>query len=195
MSHELDAEAAAAVELFRQKFGKLQRSSVWQAIQTNQIRFSVSAEIGDPVRLAVEGPSEEAVDAFVLTVRFFLQNNESISISRLVGLLESLPLESDLRARVTEMRTAFNAALDRPCGIQVDSVHPSNRDVLEIFIYGGLAHANQRKRAEFEGWSRQPIVFGMMSQVFYSTLVKVLHFLVFLDHTFHDAVRGYERMT
>lgn len=195
MSQELDVQAAATVELFRQKFGKLRRSTVWLAIQANQIRFSLSAEVGEPIRLTVEGPSEEAVDAFVLTLRFFLQNNESISISRLVALIEGLQLEPDLRTRVEEMRTAFNAALDRPCGIRVDSVHPSNRDVLEIFVYGGLAHANQRKRAVFEEWSNQPIVFGVLSQVFYATMVKVLHFLAFLDHTFDEAVRGYRRLT
>jgi len=147
------------------------------------------------VRLSAIGPSEEAVDAFVLTLRFFLQNNESISIRNLAELLQRLPLDSEVHDRVVEMRTAFNSALDRPCGIKIDADHPSNREVLEIFVYGGLAHANPRKRAVFEDWSKQPIIMGMMTQVFFSNLVRVLHFLVFLDHTFHDVLDGYEGMT
>jgi len=185
----------AAVDLFRQKFAKLVRSTVWGAIRENEIQFSVSANVGEPVRLSATGPSEEAVDAFVLTLRFFLQDNESISIRNLAELLHRLPLDSEMRDRVVEMRIAFNSALDRPCGIKIDAEHPSNREVLEIFVYGGLAHANPQKRAVFENWSMQPIIMGMMTHVFFSNLVKVLHLLVFFDHTFHDVLDEYEGIT
>ena len=40
-----------------------------------------------------------------------------------------------------------------------------------------MAHANAEKKAIFDGWARNPMAFGVMSQVFLGCLQKVLIFL------------------
>ena len=40
-----------------------------------------------------EGPDEEAIDAFLFTFRFFVQNNEPTSFANLEKLFQELPLE------------------------------------------------------------------------------------------------------
>lgn len=180
-------EAARTLDLFAEKFGKLRRSTVWKAVETNSIRFSLKAQRGEPVELDVEGPSEEAVDAFVLTLRFFLQNNERISIGNMARLIQELPIDQEVKDRVAAGRKRINAFLDQPCGIKVDGDHPSNREVLYTFLYGGLAHANPDKRPLFLKWASQGIVFGVMQQIFYRCLVEILKYLAFLDANLREA--------
>lgn len=183
----MDAEAVRTLDLFAEKFAKLQRSSVWKAIETGRFRFSLKAERGKPVEVTVEGPSEEAVDAFALTLRFFLQNNERISIANMATLLSDLPIDQEIKERLATGRQRINEFLDQPCGIKVDGDHPSNWKVLDTFLYGGLAHANPKKRPLFLKWASQGIVFGMMQQVFYSCLIELLRYLAFVDANLREA--------
>ena len=44
---------------------------------------------GDESSFEVRTPDEEATDAFMLTLRFFVQPNESIAIGRIATLYES----------------------------------------------------------------------------------------------------------
>lgn len=184
----LDPDLEAALHLFAEKFSKLRRSSVWHAIEQGEVRFSLRARQGEPVQLEAQGPSEEAVDAFVLTLRFFLQDNESISIRKMADVVEQLPIAEHIKERVRIGRQRFNDFLDRPCGIQIDGAHPTNRVVLETFVYGGMAHANPRKREVFEEWSKQPMIFGVMNQVFFGSLLEILKYVAFLDANLREAL-------
>ena len=176
----------AAIDLFREKFEKLRRSSVWRALEQGQCRVSLHAEQGGPSYVTIEGPSGEAVDAFVLTLRFFLQNNEPISIGNMSEMFADLPVPPEAKQRVGEFRESFNAFLGRPCGININGLHPTNGTVLNTFVYGGMAHANLEKKEIFDGWARNTVTFGMMSQAFLLCLKNVLIFLSVL----HDQLEA-----
>lgn len=182
-----NASVRETLDLFDEKFEKLKRSEVWNAIEQGEIRFSISAEVGEPVLLTAEGPGEMALDAFVLTLRFFLQNREPISISNLCELIEELPIPEETKERVSTFRAAFNEAMDRPCPIELDGQRPTHRDVLMVFLYGSLAHANNPKRRKtFKAWASHAISLGAMTQAFYLSLLQVANMVAFLNNILQE---------
>jgi hypothetical protein len=176
----LEAEIQSRINLFREKTDRLLSSTVRHALQNGEVRFTIRAEAGASVQIEAGGPTLEAVEAFVLNLRFFIQDNESISIRRMAEFIEDLSIPEDVKDRVRKGRANFNAYLDSPCGFGVFGTHPTNREVLEVFVYGSLAHANEEKRRIYDSWARSSLVLGMMNQVFMAVLLEFLKYLGFL---------------
>jgi hypothetical protein len=189
----MNAIERGTLELFLEKSHKLLSSTVRTALEEGRVRFGMRASVGKPVETEVEGPPAESVEAFILTLRFFVQNNESISIQRTALLIEGLRVSEELKTRVRDGRTAFNAFLDTGCPIQIDGQCPTNREVFEVFVYGTLAHANPPKKQVYDSWSRNPIVIGMMNAVFMSTLTQYLVFIGFLKANVEAAIEELTR--
>lgn len=62
-------------------------------------KFTVkySAKKGDPVRLRKMLPNQHAIDEFVLTFRFFVQDNENSSFRNMTHLYEKMPISQNLK--------------------------------------------------------------------------------------------------
>ena len=89
------------------------------------------------------GPSEKTVEATILTLRFFIQNNESTALSNIAKLYADADIEAEISSRLFEIRDALNSYLDAPSNLSISEEGPmSHRDILDLFIYGDLAHAN-----------------------------------------------------
>ncbi len=89
------------------------------------------------------GPSERTVEATVLTLRFFLHNNESTSLSNVDKLYSNLNIDPQLSTRFCKIRDQVNSYLDMPSNLSISEVGPmTHRQILDTFIYGDLAHAN-----------------------------------------------------
>ena len=89
------------------------------------------------------GPSEKTVEATILTLRFFIQNNESTALSNIAKLYADANIEAEISAHLFEIRDALNSYLDAPSNLSISEEGPmSHRDILYLFIYGDLAHAN-----------------------------------------------------
>ena len=89
------------------------------------------------------GPSEKTVEATVLTLRFFIQDGESTSLSNMDKLYSGLNLEPQLYAHFCEVRDQVNSYLDAPSNLSISEEGPlTHRQILTLFIYGDLAHAN-----------------------------------------------------
>ncbi len=80
------------IRLFNEKAEKLKRCSFTSTVFNQKTGVHISAKKGEPVRIERNGPNEEAIDAFVLTFRFFIQNNEKISFRNLAELYNKLPI-------------------------------------------------------------------------------------------------------
>ena len=66
-----------------------------------------------------DSPDDEAIDAFVLTLRFFIQDNEPTSLRNTSKLYASLPINPSHVARFGGRR-APNALLDSPAFISIN---------------------------------------------------------------------------
>jgi hypothetical protein len=171
-------DAVATLRLFNEKVERLDRLSFTQYLRTNGLGIFFSARIGEPVTMSVHMPNEEATDAFVLTLRYFLQDNESISIRQMAKLYQSMPVSQNLKDRYAGLRDRINTALDSRSPIDFEGEGLTHRDVLYVFLYGGLAHANRDKKAQFDEWGKNELLFAAMQMIFNRAILGLLQFLV-----------------
>ena len=85
------ASIVAALDLFNEKARKLEGLSFTRILASQKTGVTLSWKEGDPVTIERSGPDDEAIDAFVLTLRFFIQDNESTSLRNLANLYAGLP--------------------------------------------------------------------------------------------------------
>jgi hypothetical protein len=178
--------------LFCEKVDKLLNSSTRRVLEQGKQPFRFSARVGEPVLIETNGPPDDSIEAFVLTLRFFIQDNESISIRNIATLIDSLPVSDVIKDRVRDGRHKFNRDLDEKCGFQIDAQHLTHREVYNAFIYGHLAHANVDKREIYAAWTQNPVVMGLMSAVFWNVLWGFLVMLSFLKANIEEAVSELE---
>src|SRR5581483_10285452 len=107
--------SAQALRLFNEKAEKLESLSFTSVItkQTTGVMFSGSnTEAGSFMSMERFGPSSESIDAFVLTFRFFIQNNEVSSFRSMVNVYDSGLFSTPLSTEWRDLRADLNRALD-----------------------------------------------------------------------------------
>jgi len=177
-----------ALELFNEKADRLLNSAFVHALASVDTEATIrgrrlengSFEISSGLR----GPSSEAVDAFVLTFRFFIQDNETTSLRNVATIYDEIGDDDGFLSRFNSARDAINQFLDSPnlTNITFNNSTPTNRDVMMIFIYGGLAHANREKRQLFKAWMDFPLSNVLFNLCFRSVLAQVLRAISFIKN-------------
>jgi len=143
-------------------------------IDGGSIGFSATAPDGGGFVVQREGPDEEAIDAFVLTLRFFVQDNEPTSLNNIDKLFSGLPLEPARIKAVSGTHHAINDYLDGSSHHFVGGRGLTRREIFEVFLYGGLAHANAEKKTTYDRWANDEIGFLTLQMEFTDILVKLL---------------------
>jgi len=177
----------SALHLFNEKVRELLELSFVKAVTDPNAGFSLSGERqedgGFIMRSTVRGPSVEAVKAFVLTFRFFIQDNETISLRNIASLYDSSNIDPQQRANFQSARNEINKMLDAPnfFNLNYDGVKPTNRQVMEVFVYGGLAHANPEKYNTYKDWMSFPPAAAILQACFHAILGNILNALAYIE--------------
>lgn len=163
------------LEVFNEKAETLQEfERLLETLNKTKVGFKESADhnYGEAI---LEGPNKESVHACILNIRFFMQDNEKISVRNLSKIYErfSTPAKNDFNS----IRQSLNDFLDSPSPLSksisptaslpeniddinndifkiIDFINSSevifytNREIFEAFIYGDLSH--QTKREEYK---------------------------------------------
>lgn len=120
------------------------------------------------------GPNEITTDATVLTLRFFLQNNESISLHNMAGLYQTLCVDATLINEFLCIRQEINNYLDASSDLSIrDENQMTHREILELFLYGSQAHLNQDKADVYESVS-QTAFFPLFQADFTETVAFLI---------------------
>lgn len=153
------------------------KSANAQDMISEQIR--ITTKKGEHVEFAVRGPEGEEIDAFVLTFRFFIQNNEPSSIANLAKVYSEQDVTSNLKQEFESVRNDLNKYLDEGvmyCRIknsrENERIKLSRRNVMEAVIYGLYAHSNSEHRTIYENYLKNDKLF-----LFLQSMKKVLHYL------------------
>jgi hypothetical protein len=166
-------QAREALLLFNEKAERLERSGFIKQLDKTPLSLSLTIGVPDPA-ITTTAPGEDPVDAFVLTLRFFLQDNEPSSFGRLAEVYEALPIPEALREKFRIGRHNLNVFLDSPVSMSViikgNAIGPRRRDVLEIFLYGDLAHAQPHRRAAHRLLTSDPALAAMTRTQFVGDL-------------------------
>lgn len=166
MAYSVELEA---LKLFNEKAEKLFSSRYVKYLQVEKkLSVSYSYTSGQAPTMQRDLPDQDAIDAFVLTFRYFIQNNESISFCNINNLYESIPDALELKKKFIEQRKALNNFLDKQTDTTINGVTLTNRVILDVFIYGGLAHAT--KKATYDEWKADGHLFLFLELRFCSIL-------------------------
>src|SRR5438477_4715519 len=165
--------AVKTIQLFNDKANKLESLEFVRAVRANKFGYTISGSADGSYKIERHGPSNEAVDAFVLTYRFFVQDNESISIRRLGALYESLPIDSPWKQGAQNTRQKLNEFLDGPTPIIVANHRITQRELHDTFLYGDLAHSNEQKAAQLADWAKRDGLIPILQAEFIWILADV----------------------
>ena len=164
-----------SLRLFNEKAEKLERLSFIETIRKYNTGFSIKINkrengLYDLIQER-RGPLEESIDAFVLTIRFFIQDNEAISFRNIASLYECAPVDNQIKSDFNKIRTQLNDYLDSNSGmaITINEETLNYRKILDIIIYGGLSHANPNKKEKYDFWVKTPLK-AMIENDFVSSL-------------------------
>ena len=165
--------------LFREKASKLLNSTFARKMAEPT---GVDISWNEQGQVAVHrGPDQEAVDAYLLTFRFFIQGNESISFKNMGEHFREIDCEDYFFLKFEEARMALNKFLDGDTNFNVNGF-VSRRKLMQTFIYGDLGHANNTdKRQQFNSWMEHELLAELMKNEFKIIIVRVLHVVAFVD--------------
>lgn len=116
----------------------------------NGARFSVVARIHS----WIEDFSQDEIDAFVLSYRVFTQDNDRLSISSIGKIYSRDWMPLNARECFEDARSQLNEHLDTAVTVKFPSGQMTVRTLVDIIIYGGLAHSNPRKARIFDSWEQ-----------------------------------------
>jgi hypothetical protein len=197
-------ETRNALKLFVEKADKLLSGGYVRYLQEHggtSLGYHFTKEVegeeikeGGSFTIEYKHPDNDAIEAFVLTFRFFIQQNERISFKSLAdNALNDPGLSQEWKDEFVKVRDSLNAYLDsntfiteRVVGVvkdrdtgedrHIDESHViTHRELMETFVYGGLAHANEEKMRVYKRWQGNPLGgFQFMQSVFDDVLMRVL---------------------
>jgi hypothetical protein len=161
------------LHLFNEKAAELEDSTFYRLLSTTGITMKFQFDGDPPIIIDTGGLGQEHVKAFVLTARFFIQDNEQISFHKVSAIYCSLASGDPLRVKFESIRDSLETSLNAFSPFRFPEVL-TYRHILNTFIYGKLAHANSDKRAEYQRWSRHIVRAGLISNEF----TRALKFLL-----------------
>ena len=160
-------------------------NDVYQSRYAQEVQQAISVTIDFNVKEGVAtsertGPDEESIKAAILSLRFFCQDNEHISMRNMATFVAGLSVSQELKDEFSSIRDEFNKYLDREHGppkFQLAGHTITNREIFQAFMYGKYAHLT--KHETVDGWE-QLISYNGMRAGFDRILRQFVQTLVWL---------------
>jgi hypothetical protein len=178
----LDKADYDAIGLFNDKMDEFDGKGfyIWAsnwASKNGQPLFHMNLSFGE-MTVELNGPDEDALRSFVLTFRFFMQNNEKCSIKNISNVYDKLPFDRIERHTFFNFRTYLNANLDAPSPYSKNNVTWTRRQILDTLMYGHFAHAVDSKKEVADSWLANGAMANLFLAQFLTDLVFVYDFLI-----------------
>jgi hypothetical protein len=166
----LTEEERERLALFNEKADRLLATR----LARDGTKLTITWEQDKPLVVELEGLDDEAVDAVVLTARFFIQDQpDRVSFRSLAEIYEKPSIPAELAEHFRKQREKLNGHLDAQSPITFN-VPRTRREVFDTFVYGGLSHADAAKRRVFKEWRAHPEGWPLMQSEFSGTLMLLV---------------------
>lgn len=183
------------LELFNKRAARIQ--GLQRFIESLNSKRSVSVKFNENgIEVTKLEPDEESLSAAILTLRMFIQNNEPISFEKMSSLYLRINVPQELKDDFNTLRNELNNYLDAtapisiggremifgkpPVDSQQNSEHITNRELMEIYIYGDYSHSNEEKRKAFERIASNPL-FAPIGSFLFANIIETI--TSFVQHT------------
>ncbi len=179
----IKSEAILTLNLFNEKVDKLINSRFVKHIQENGLKVSIKSSVNEGVSISDTFPDQDAIDAFILNLRFFIQDNESSSLRNMNNLYNEVTITPSLKNDFNFVRNKFNLELDKKTNINLRGNDITYREIFETFIYGELAHVNPDKKAIFDTWMKDKALASFIAAEFHNILFYFLNCIANIKKT------------
>lgn len=171
----LSNDERKSLALFCECVAELEESALFKnLLHRNEIRWNHRWTDDVLVQTEILDLDEEHLKAFVLTARLFAQNNERGSIGNVSKIIsQHVGDRHPFSWNFHGWRAGLNNFLDRSRDVRVvagSDESLTNRDVLDVFLYGHYAHRNKNHEASYQKWKEQPLVFTELKANFLLSL-------------------------
>ena len=164
-------EIIKSLRLFNEKADKLMSLGFTKKIFGEKSGFTFSAKKDGPVVFQRYGPESESIDAFVLTYRFFIQDNEKISFHNMSKIYDERAITRDKKNTFKNIRENINNFLNSNSIVKTYTY----RKIQNVFIYGGLSHADENQKRISDSWKKDQLWFGILENEFVGVLANILN--------------------
>jgi hypothetical protein len=166
------SEAIALLQLYSERANELNESSFLRAIREGP--STTFRLLGGPFRAIRQGgPSDDAMKAFLLTFRLFVQDKDGLSFMEIRELYGKLPVSQELVDEIQLICDNTDRYLEGPSPFVIAGESIGRRKLLHVWMYGKLAHVNADKRQVLEQWRVDKDVEPLFQYEFESILIPL----------------------
>ena len=170
------------LKFFYQNVEQLQNFNFWKNFQSKS-GFNITFDYKESetkINSVILGPNDEAISAFILKYRLFVQDKDDISLRNKDKHFSQLPIESVYKERFKEYRQKINDVLEEESNVQIKKHRVTLREIHDMFIYGVWAHlnVNDLNRKRFLKIKDDKVIYPMFANDFNVTLIRIMNFLV-----------------
>ena len=181
-----------ALCLFNEKADEIKNSSYTKYFLENKPKVSISKKQGEAIKIKTIEPNDESLKSFVLTLRLFLQNNDQISFQNINKIYEKLPTNFQKEKESFSLsREKINQTLDSNINFKYNNKILTYNEVLDIFIYGDLAHINIDKRNIYKDWKskKETGLFNIYKTSFHSIALNLIRCILYMQQINAEVIK------
>jgi len=165
---------------FNERAHHLLESPLAKKVLLGELKCSFSWKAGEGIEISSPDYEKNDLDAFILTLRLFVQNNEAISLQNLQNAYDASTVSQDLKDSITRSRADLNAFLDSRMIFQWPDGAQTYREHFETVMYGNLAHMNATKAELFRRWVSDPFISHHVWALFLMVVQNILATISYL---------------
>ena len=183
MTQKMTNQDIKILELFNEKTKKLGNLSFIEKLSESGFTLDWDDK---KMECVLKGPDDEAIDAFINTLRFFIQNNEPCSIKNLDKIYSRLGIHNSLKNEFKHARLSLNSFLNSESLLTDGETNLKNSELLDVFIYGDIAHSN--KKHIFDVWKKDDLNFITVKNEFVKVLNSIFHKIIYIKNINLEAI-------
>lgn len=187
--------AIQTLKLFNEKVDKLINSRFIKHVQNNKgLKWSFQSSVSQKVTISHNLPDQDSIDAFVLTIRYFIQDNETTSLRNMAKLYKDIPVSVNIKDEFNSVRDKLNLELRSQSMFNLDEKKLTRGEIFHTFIYGGLAHAESKKKADYDKWMQIEPLAAIITMEFNNVLIYILDCIAYIRKVNLQAIEEMKNM-
>lgn len=188
----LDKRDLEDMDLFNNKAEKLRNHNFTKKVKDG---FGATISVKNKhVSVEKRFPTDESVESFILTLRFFIQENEASNFKNMAKIYSKLPEYSKEKTAFIKTHKKLNDFLNSPeesVIIRENGKKLTHGGLFDVFLYGELAHANQDKKIKYDIWMSNPFTSAVFQEEFINVTSYILRCILYVQELNESLIRNF----
>jgi len=183
----LDESDYGAISLFNDKMNEINESSFSRWASEWRSRGNNTSEESRDTKF--RGPDVDALKSFVLTLRFFIAPKDKCDIEFITKVYSKLPFDQIERQRFLVLKQRYDDFMGSDSGFGENGVSITNWELIELLIYGNLAHANPDKKIIVDKWLHHDDIAHVYLSMFAINLAWIYDLFLLVQELNNDLLK------